>query len=267
MTGPTGSILRPFTLLVLMAASAAAASAQMASAPARGAEVNGGIQASRADLESALRADSSAAATASSAEARQRIQQDAAMIRGRLRDGDFQVGDRIALSVAGEPTLTDTFTVRIGPVLNLPAIGEIPLKGVLRSELESYLHTQLSRYFTDPEVHAQSSVRVVVSGAVGKAGFYVVPTTALVSDVLMLAGGPTRDAKLSEIRIERDSRPIWAGKALQQALKEGRTLDQLSLRAGDQIVVPERKSSIGMATIRAVVVLIPSVVLLIRLLQ
>ena len=40
--------------------------------------------------------------------------------------------------------------------------------------------------------------------------------------------------------IERAGERIWTGEHLQQAIADGRTLDQLSLQAGDQIVVPAR---------------------------
>src|SRR5882762_2648527 len=39
----------------------------------------------------------------------------AALIRDRLANGDFQVGDRILIRVDGEPQLSDTFTVQAGP--------------------------------------------------------------------------------------------------------------------------------------------------------
>jgi len=42
------------------------------------------------------------------------------------------------------------------------------------------------------------------------------------------------------MRIERDGKPIWEGKALQQAIAEGHTLDGAGLVAGDQVIVPRR---------------------------
>ena len=45
---------------------------------------------------------------------------------------------------------------------------------------------------------------------------------------------------MAKLRIERDGKAIWAGKTLQQAIAEGRTLDDAGLVAGDQYVVPRR---------------------------
>src|SRR5690606_34026939 len=130
----------------------------------------------------------------------------------------------------------NTFVVQAGPAIILPRLGSISLRGVLRSELQDHLRTEIGRYIRNPSVQARSFVRLVITGSVASAGFHVVPINSVFSDVLMVAGGPSGNADLKEIRIEREDRVIWEGAALQQAIIEGRTLDQLSLRAGDEIV-------------------------------
>jgi hypothetical protein len=56
----------------------------------------------------------------------------------------------------------------------------------------------------------------------------------------MAAGGPAANANTQELRIERGPQRIIDGQQLQDAMREGLTLDQLNLQAGDQIVMPER---------------------------
>lgn len=198
---------------------------------------------SRSDLDSLLaRLDRTAESPVYSGQLKSRARFEAAMIRRRLRDGDFQVGDRIMLEVTGEPTLTDTFAVEAGRVLNLPNVGAYALTGVLRSELESGLSKYLGQYLRDPQVRARALMRLSVLGDVGQPGFYVVPTNLVLTDVLMQAGGPGRTAALTKIYVERGSEKIWEGEPLQQAITEGRTLDQLSLLAGDRIYVPTQKA-------------------------
>jgi protein involved in polysaccharide export with SLBB domain len=124
----------------------------------------------------------------------------------------------------------------------LPEIGSIPLAGVLRSELQAHLATQIARFIRDPVVHARSLVRIEIMGAVGSPGFYTVPSDMLVSDALMLAGGPQASAQLDKTRIERGDEVIWEAEDLREAVIEGRTLDQLSVRAGDGIFVPQQSS-------------------------
>lgn len=164
-------------------------------------------------------------------------------LRRRLEEGDFQVGDRILLTVGAHPELTDTFTVTDGRKVVLPMIGDVPLSGVLRSELEPYLRGHVGRYIRNPELHARSTVRISVLGEVGQPGYYAVSSESLVTDALMVAGGPTARARLAAMRIERGDERVMQGDELQKAISEGRTFDQLSLRAGDRIVVPPKTAS------------------------
>jgi hypothetical protein len=69
-----------------------------------------------------------------------------------------------------------------------------------------------------------------------------VSADALVTEVLMESGGPTRRSALKQMRISRGGQVIWGGAPLQEALIEGRTLDQLSMQAGDEIYVPTMTS-------------------------
>ncbi len=222
---------------VLIGLGPAGATRALAQQPAEA----GGAQVTRQALDSLLQqleATSQSSAYSSTLRSHSRV--EAALIRKRLDEGDFQVGDRIRLVVEGEPTLTDTFTVAPGRVLILPGIGNVPLDGVLRSELTTYLTHYIGQYVRNPVVHVRSQIRLTVVGAVGRPGYYTVPTEALLEDVLMMAGGPAPNARLTETRIERGRETLWDGERLQEAIAEGRTVDALNLQAGDRIVVPER---------------------------
>jgi protein involved in polysaccharide export with SLBB domain len=126
-----------------------------------------------------------------------------------------------------------------GPALDFPAIREVSLAGVLNSELERHLRTAVGRFIDNPHLTAQPLTRVSIFGAVPQPGFYVTPPAMLLSDALMLAGGPTAGARVDHITIERVGQRIWSGDSLRLAMVEGRTLDQLDLRDGDRIKVPQ----------------------------
>ena len=49
---------------------------------------------------------------------------------------EFHVGDRIALTVEGPQTLSDTVVVREGLVLRLVGLGDISLAGVKRADAQ-----------------------------------------------------------------------------------------------------------------------------------
>jgi polysaccharide biosynthesis/export protein len=167
--------------------------------------------------------------------------QRAAEIRTRLVQVDFQLGDRIQILVEGEKELSDTFTVAPGKLLSLPGIGDVPLQGVLRSELEPYLTRVIGSSLRNPIVRARAFIRLSVQGAVARPGYYGVPAQALVSDPMMIAGGTSPDANVKKLRIERGGKPILEGDALQRAIAQGLTIDEAGLMAGDQYVIPGRR--------------------------
>lgn len=162
-----------------------------------------------------------------------------ARVRQRLEEGDFRLGDRIAIVVQGEPELSDTVTVQSGPRITLPILGDISLRGVLRSEVEEHLTEEVGRFLREPVVRASALMRVSVLGGVGSPGFYIVPAEMLLSETIMVAGGPAQSSGLDGIRIERGADVVMEGREVSEAIREGMTLDQLNLQAGDQVVVPE----------------------------
>ena len=180
----------------------------------------------------------SADSPAYSASLRDRTRRQAELIRRRLIEGDFQVGDRIVLEVENQPVLSDTFTVDPGRTLTLPTIGDVPLAGVLRSELKQRVSEYLGTFLRQPIVRASALIRIAVLGGVVQPGFYAVAGDALLTEAVMMAGGPTARANINEIQIERDMNRIWEGRLLQTAITEGRTLDELNLRAGDRVFIP-----------------------------
>jgi protein involved in polysaccharide export with SLBB domain len=165
---------------------------------------------------------------------------EASAIRTRLRDGDFQVGDAIVLNVVGVAQFSDTFPVRAGRVLELPEVPAIPLAGVLRSELQPHLQRQLSRYVINPTVEAHSLVRVAVAGAVARPGFYEVRPDAPISEAIMYAGGLAREGDATKMSVRRAGRVVIPENQLRDPVAMGSTLDDLSIRPGDELRVGER---------------------------
>jgi polysaccharide biosynthesis/export protein len=170
---------------------------------------------------------------------------------------DFEAGDQILLEVEGDTLFTHAFTVGPGPALTLPVIGAIPLTGVRRAEVETYLAQQLGHYMKSAVVHAKVLVRIGVLGEVEHPGFYPLSTGAVMSDALMAAGGPTRDARFKDARIERDGKGLITGSDFQDAVSRGMTIDALGLRAGDRIVVPKQNDTERTVRIIGILVTLP----------
>jgi protein involved in polysaccharide export with SLBB domain len=217
------------------------------------------VEATREALQEALsRFENAARSRAYSEELRGRARSEAAAIRQRLAEGDFEVGDRVVLAIQGQPELSDTFVVALGRVLELAQVGEISLRGVLHSELEAYLTEQLDRYIREPVVHARALIRISILGSVTRPGYYLLPAETPLADALMLVGGPTPEAKANAVWIERGAERIWEGEGLQVAIREGRTIDELNLRDGDQIVVP-RRSALALGGLSGALVAVSSI--------
>jgi polysaccharide biosynthesis/export protein/SLBB domain-containing protein len=193
------------------------------------------LQASLAELEQYI------ASSGYSGRLRDAKRREAELIKSRLVDGDLQVGDQIELAVVGEQAFTGTFPILAGRVISLPGLPEIPLKGVLRSEAKEYLTAQLGKYIRDPQVRVRTTVRLSVFGSVGKPGFLQAPADALATDVITQAGGPAQDADLEKAFVRRGDEVIWPKGVFREAMQKGLTVDELNLRAGDEMVIDPRK--------------------------
>lgn len=167
-----------------------------------------------------------------------------------------RVGDRVLLRVDGDPQLSDTFEVGVGPSVLLPAIGPIPLAGVSRDTLSSYFTGVLSRYLRDPVVHAELLIRVGVVGEVARPGYYSVPDDLLFSDLLMHAGGPTKEANVHKMKLERGSEVRWEGEKVNDAVTGQQTLAELGLRSGDQVEIPAIVRHDPLATVQMISILV-----------
>lgn len=219
--------LRSLAVLGVLTLAGSALFAQEPSPDARRAE------ASRAELQALLQTRGS------------KLSEDSRrVIQKRLEEGDFEPGDRIRLIVVDEPTLTDTFTVRPNRMLQLPNIPDIALRGVLRSELDTFLTRKIAQSLRNPQVTATALVRLAVLGAVNKPGFYTVPASTLISDVVMSAGGPAGNADIARAVVRRGTEPVVDQKQMRQAFADGASVDQLNLHSGDEFVVGEKSSGI-----------------------
>lgn len=192
---------------------------------------------------------------------------EAWLLRSRLEKGDFQEGDRIVVmlhsSAAKQPI--DTLVVRAGKVLQLPKMDDLPLEGVLRSELNDRFVKHLAKYLKDPEARTTPLLRIGVFGAVGTAGYHYVSADLVLNDLLMRAGGLGAASDLNKIKVRRGETLIWSEKETRTALTEGMSLDRLQLRSGDEVVVGAKRQISWTNVITATVGLLGLAIALVNL--
>jgi len=151
--------------------------------------------------------------------------------------GLFQVGDRIALTIEGPVTFFDTVVVREGLVFALPNVGDISVRGVRRADAQPYLTQQVGKYIKNAIVRAVALVRVGVFGAVGRPGYYAIPTDLLFGDILMKAGGPTGTADPNKMVVKRLNKVVVKEKQTQAALAAGRTVADVGILSNDVVEI------------------------------
>ena len=209
-------------------------------APATPIPTPASVSPQRSTLKEAAENFEKAARTEKDANKRAEYQWQAQVIRKRLAEGDFQTGHRILLFIAGDSALSDTFTVMSDQKLQLPNLPEISLAGILDSELQGYLATQLAKYIRNPSIRVEAMLRVQVSGDVAKPGFYSIRTDTPVTDVVMNAGGPSPSAEMSKMELRRGSTTVVHRGGIQTAIQKELTMSDIGARSGDELYVPEK---------------------------
>lgn len=193
---------------------------------------------SRADLVAAARrADSTAARNPAAAGSALY----AASLRQRLREGDFQVGDRIVVTILSDSLRRDTVTVRGGRLIELPGKVTIPLEGVLRSELQQRVTDEVLKLIRAERVEAVPLTRIGVLGEVMRPGYFSLAWDTPLTDAIMSAGGPSPSAEMERSAVKRDGKEFRSPKATREAISRGLTIEQFGLRAGDELFVGRRR--------------------------
>jgi len=205
----------------------------------------------RADLQATLdQADQTAGSEAYSFAFREEKRAEAAVIRERLLEGDFYVGDQLTIQMIGDSGSSGTETVQFGRVVTLRGLPDIPMRGVLRSEAQDYITTQVARFLKDPVVKVRPLIRLTMLGGIGKPGFYQLDADLLLSDALMKTGGIGNSTDFKASKVRRNGIDIIDGETIAKAITEGRTLDQLNLRAGDEIEIGAKSTTNWLTKLR-----------------
>jgi len=140
----------------------------------------------------------------------------------------------------------------------MPLIGAVKVKGYTVYEVEKALQGRLSDELKNLYVYVRPLMRITLQGAFNKPGAYHVDPSSSVWDVVKMAGGPSGEADLAKMRIERGGKVVIP-KVL-EAFEKSISLEEVGIASGDQIVVPAR-GGLGLNTIITLFNLFASIVL------
>jgi len=196
-------------------------------------------QMTRAELETALASYEKLAVSTSDKSLKEQAMGDAAAIRERLRTGDFYPGDRILIRVLNDSSVTDTFTVKQGRLIDFVVIPALSLTGILDSELLGHVKTHIAKYIREPDVTVTPLVRLQLSGGIVQPGWHQFQTDQTLSDAIMSVGGPSQAAEIDKTDIRRGDRILLDRKATARALRSGKTVGDLGLRDGDELRIAQ----------------------------
>ena len=153
----------------------------------------------------------------------------------RVTSASLGPGDFILVKIWREPDLSDTVQVDNSGMAVFPKLGPIEVTGIRPDSLERLLVRDYSRYLVNPSIRVTVLRRITIWGAVMRPGTYPVDLTMSITDALALAGGATSEGKSEKVELRRGSM-----RKMIDLAGETERVGDLSLRSGDQLVVPQR---------------------------
>ncbi len=144
------------------------------------------------------------------------------------------VGDKLRVTVYGEPDLSGEYEVSSTGTVALPLVGEVPALNLGLHEFEKAAASRLADgYLQNPRVSAQiTNYRpFFILGEVAKPGSYPYVNGMTILNAVALAGGYTYRADRSDVHVTHANDP---------SKKEERIKEEAMVKPGDIIRVPER---------------------------
>jgi protein involved in polysaccharide export with SLBB domain len=150
-------------------------------------------------------------------------------------------GDTMYVTIWGLVENYFQVTVERNGEIVLPKAGPVRVAGLKFVEAADLIKEQLSQYYTRINVSVTMgplrSMKVFILGEVVKPGTYTVSSLSTVTNALFVAGGPSTQGSLREIRLIRNNR-IIARLDLYRFLLEGNRAEDERLMPDDAIFVP-----------------------------
>lgn len=165
------------------------------------------------------------------------------------------IGDTIDISVYRNDDLKKTIKIDKSGKIMFPLVGDVQVVDRTVYSVRDELQVRLAKFIVNPQVFIYASTiqsqKVLVLGEVKTPGILTLDVDLLITDAVMKAGGPTNDAKTSDIYVIRraSGKPDAAEKTglvkfdMRKAIRTGEFANNVQLRNGDIVYVPTQAIS------------------------
>jgi polysaccharide export outer membrane protein len=160
------------------------------------------------------------------------------------------IGDTIKISVWKNPDLSVTVPVRPDGKISAPLVGDMLVAGFTPEEVSTFIEIKLREFIRTPNVvvimtnlgSTQYLSRVRVTGAVRTNVSLNHQQGMTLLDAILAAGGPNEFAKPSKTKVFRriNNETVLIPVDLESLLNLGNLVENIILKPGDTITVPER---------------------------
>jgi polysaccharide biosynthesis/export protein len=165
----------------------------------------------------------------------------------------LQPGDTLQISVWQDPKLNRQVVVGPDGMIAFPLAGHIKAEGITPQSLEGLLRSRLKKNYTgqldvtvslaavNPTEASASKPRVYISGEVLKPGPILLKPPINIAQAVALAGGVSPFAASKRIQVHRIINGVETVLLFDyKAFQAGEPGENIMLRNGDVIIVPER---------------------------
>ena len=170
-----------------------------------------------------------------------------------LGEGMYTLGrdDVIHIDVRNQPEFSGNFIIGYDGRIQYNYIGDLPIAGLTKYEVQQVLEKLLARYIRVPVVTVQilayNSKVVYVIGEVNQPGKFIMRGDSIkLREAILAAGLPTYQAALSRVHVIKPDleSPVIRKINLKRILYKGKLKDDIDLAAGEIVVVPSTVMSV-----------------------
>jgi len=113
-------------------------------------------------------------------------------------------GDLVEVKVWNQSTLNGEYELDSNGEISMPLVGRVQAAGLTEREFQDHLTELFREYFVDPHVDASVLRKMAyISGAVDNAGSIEIRGLVTLDQLIIMAGGLTTDADLSNVSVVR----------------------------------------------------------------